>query len=179
MKGVIFNLLQEAVEDEFDAEVWEYLIADSGVSGVYTSLGSYPDEEIFALVTSAAKLTQQDAGGILRWFGEAAIPLLERRYGEFFVPHSSARDFVLSVNEIIHPEVRKLYSGAGCPNFHFERDDRGRLILGYRSPRKLCQLSHGFVLGAAKHYRETVEIEHLSCMHSGDALCRMAVDWVS
>ena len=178
MKGVIFNLLQEAVEGEFDAEVWEHLIDQSGASGIYTSLGSYPDKEIFALVASAAKLTAQEPSAILRWFGQAAIPLLERRYTEFFTPHDTARDFVLSVNEIIHPEVRKLYSGTGCPSFHFDKDEKGRLILGYRSPRRLCQLAHGFIEGATIHYREDVVVEHLSCMNDGDAVCRLAVDWV-
>ena len=177
MKGVIFNLLQEAVEEEFEAEVWDHLIEQSGASGIYTSLGSYPDDEIFALVASAAKLTDQEPGAILRWFGQAAIPSLKRRYPEFFIPHTTARDFVLSVNEIIHPEVRKLYAGAGCPNFHFDKDDRGRLILGYRSPRRLCQLAHGFIEGASTHYRQQATVEHLSCMNEGDPLCRLAVDW--
>ena len=76
------------------------------------------------------------------------------------------------------PEVRKLYSGAGCPHFHFDKDDRGRLILGYRSPRQLCHLAHGFIDGATAHFGERAEVEHLMCVHEGAPMCRIAVDWL-
>jgi len=178
MKGVIFNLLQEAVEQQFGADIWDELIMRSGAGGVYTSLGSYPDEEIFGLVEAASNLTGEPPTAILHWFGEAAMPMLAKRYPEFFVPHATARSFVLSVNEIIHPEVRKLYSGAGCPHFHFDKDDRGRLILGYRSPRQLCHLAHGFIDGATAHFGERAEVEHLMCVHAGAPMCRIAVDWL-
>ena len=39
--------------------------------------------------------------------------------------------------------------------------------MGYRSPRKLCGLAHGFILGAGDHYGETLTVEHLKCMHEG------------
>jgi hypothetical protein len=178
MKGVVFNLLEEAVVAGPGPDAWEDLIAAAQVNGAYTSLGSYPDEEIFALVDAAATLMQTDATHVLRWFGRAAIPLLAVRYPEFFAGHRDARSFVLSVNDIIHPEVRKLYSGAGCPHFHFADDPAGRLVMGYQSPRQLCQLAHGFVLGASDHFAQEAELEHLQCMAHGEAVCRIAVRWL-
>jgi hypothetical protein len=177
MKGVIFNLLEEAVASDFGEHVWPELVDAARVDGAYTSLGSYPDEEIFALVSTAAAALGKSDGEVLQWFGRAAMPMLAARYGEFFEPHKSARPFILSVNDIIHPEVRKLYSGAGCPFFHFDEDPEGRLLVGYRSPRQMCQLAHGFIDGAASHYGEHVNVEHQLCMHHGDPLCRMAVTW--
>ena len=43
MKGVIFNLLERAVTDEYGADVWDDLIDDAGVGGAYSSLGNYDD----------------------------------------------------------------------------------------------------------------------------------------
>ena len=177
MKGIVFNLLEEAVTDAHGADAWSDLIDAAGVSGIYTSLGSYPDEEVLALVQAASAALGIGTGDVLRWFGRTAMPLLSERYGSFFEGHPSARSFILSVNDIIHPEVRKLYSGAGCPHFHFEDDPDGRLLVGYRSPRQLCQLAHGFVEGASDHFGESAEIEHLLCMQDGHPLCRMAISW--
>lgn len=177
MKGVIFNVIEEVVTDTYGHDAWEALIDGAGVGGAYTSLGSYPDEEVVALVTTASAMLDKDAASVLRWLGRSALPRLQQRYPGFFAPHTHARAFVLSVNDIIHPEVRKLYAGAGCPHFLFDTDAEGRLVLGYRSPRQLCQLAHGFLEGAGDHYGEATDVSHLSCMHHGDAMCRIAATW--
>ena len=47
------------------------------------------------------------------------MPLFAVRYPQFFEPHDCTRSFVLTLNDIIHPEVRKLYPGADVPEFDF------------------------------------------------------------
>jgi hypothetical protein len=65
----------------------------------------------------------------------------------------------------------KLYPGVVVPDFDFESEAPDVLRLGYRSQRRLCALAEGFVIGAAAHYGETVELEQLTCMHRGDDRC--------
>jgi hypothetical protein len=178
VKGVVFNLLEQAVADAYGDDAWLDLLEEAGVGGAYTSLGSYPDSEIIALVGAAASKLDREAAEVLRWFGRVAMPMLAERYEPLFAGHVSARSFILSVNDIIHPEVRKLYSGAGCPHFHFSEDSAGRLIIGYQSPRRMCHLAHGFVEGAADHFDEQVAVEHVACMLNGSPLCRLAVRWL-
>lgn len=177
MKGVIFNLLEDAVAIEHGPDTWTDLIDAAGIDGAFTSLGSYPDETLLALVDTAAVATNATPADVLRWFGTAAIPLLAERYGVFFEGHPGARSFILSVNEIIHPEVRKLYSGAGCPHFQFSTAPEGDLIIGYQSPRRMCALAEGFIQGAATYYGERVTISHLACMLDDSPLCRIRVRW--
>lgn len=179
MKGIVFNLLAEAVGAEHGADAWDDLLDAAGIEGAYTSLGSYPDAELALLVTTASAVLGVSAPQVLRWFGRKAMPMLADRYGIFFDGHNSARSFILSVNDIIHPEVRKLYAGAGCPHFHFHQHDDGRVVVGYHSARQLCHLAHGFMEGAADRFEETVDVEHLACMHNGDPACRLAVRWIA
>lgn len=178
MKGIIFNLLEELVSETQGDDAWEALLELSQASGVYTSLGSYPDAELIALVDAAATINSTGADEVLRWFGRAALPKLAAHYPEFFTTAPSARDFILSINTIIHPEVRKLYSGAGCPQFHFsiENDD---LIVGYNSARRMCALAHGFLEGVGDHYHQVLDVTHRGCMHNGDASCRLAVGFAA
>lgn len=177
MKGVIFNLLEDVVTAAHGAQAWPDLVDAAGVDGVYTSLGSYPDAEILALVDTAAAIQGLSPASVLRWFGRGAMPLLALRFPELFVRHHTARSFIATANDIIHPEVRKLYAGARCPHFHFTDADDGRLLIGYQSPRRMCALVEGFVAGASDHFGVTVAVEHLACMMQGHPLCRLAVDW--
>lgn len=171
MKGVIFILLEKVVSAAHGEAVWEALLEKSGASGTYTSLGSYPDEELLALVAAASEATGRPQGEILTWFGRKAMPLLRERYPDFFARHSQTIPFILTLNEIIHPEVRKLYPGAEAPDFGFRRLGPGELELEYRSKKKMCALAEGLIQGAADVFGETVAIEQPRCLHRGDESC--------
>ena len=171
MKGVIFNLLEEAVTSRWGEAAWEELLDSCGLDGVFTSLGSYPDEQFVALVEAASERTGEGSFGLLRWFGRTAIPHLAESYPEFFSGHEGLGTFLLTLNDIIHAEVRKLYPDAQVPVFSFEAPEEGRLRIEYRSARKMCPLAVGFIEGAADRFHETVIIEQPECMLRGDDRC--------
>jgi hypothetical protein len=171
VKGIVFNLFEEAVSHAFGDAAWDQLLDAAGLDGAYTSLGSYDDAEIAALVRAAAEALKIPEDTVLRWFGRRAMPLLARRYPAFFNSHANARSFLLSLNSIIHPEVRKLYPGAQTPVFDFDTSVAGVLKIGYTSPRRLCALADGFLHGAATHFGERIELEQHECMHRGDTRC--------
>jgi hypothetical protein len=175
MKGIVFNLLEEVVVAHHGEAAWDGLLDATGLSGSYTSLGSYPDEEIASLVAAGANALGMSPSEVLRWFGREAMPLLADRYPAFFTEYRSTLPFVRSVNSIIHPEVRKLYAGAHCPYFRFDQRPDGTLMMVYESRRKLCSLAQGFIEGAGDHFGEAITVEHLSCMHRGDENCLMAI----
>lgn len=171
MKGIIFNLLEEVVTHQFGANTWDDLLDAADLDGAYTSLGSYADEEAFKLVAAASAALKLPPADVLRWFGRSAMPLLAQRYPVFFEGHDSTRSYLLTLNSIIHPEVRKLYPGAATPVFDFDATDAKTLLIGYRSERKLCALAEGFMQGAADHYKESMQLKHPECMHNGAAKC--------
>lgn len=171
MKGIVFNLLEETVSRDFGEHTWDALLDAAELDGAYTSLGNYPDEHVVKLVGAAAAALQMPPAEVLRWFGRRAIPLLAAKYPPFFVTQRSTRAFLLTLNDIIHPEVRKLYPGAATPDFTFDTSSPDVLLMGYTSARRLCELAHGFIEGAADHFGETAVCEQVTCMHRGDARC--------
>lgn len=175
MKGIIFNLLEDVVSRHHGEAAWEKLLDQAGVSGAYTSLGSYPDGELERLVQTAADTLSISPGECLRWFGRAAMPLLAERYPAFFTGHRTTLPFLISVNDIIHPEVRKIHPGAHCPVFRFEQTADGALHMAYESPRRLCTLAEGFIEGAADHFGETATVAHLRCAAKGDRECLLSI----
>lgn len=171
MKGIVFNLLEEVVSTEYGPATWDRLLDDAALDGSYTSLGSYDDAEIFGLVAVAAAALQIAPQDVLRWFGRRAMPLLAARYPAFFTGHADTRSFLLTLNGIIHPEVRKLYPGAATPVFDFDTGAADKLVIGYNSERKMCTLAEGFMQGAAEYYHEQAHITQSQCMHDGAAKC--------
>lgn len=171
MKGIVYNLLEACVSSEYGEDSWDDLLAAAGLEGAYTSLGSYPDEDLFALVAAASVSLDEPADGVIRWFGRSAMPLLATQYPDFFEPHDNTRAFVLTLNGIIHPEVRKLYPGADVPVFSFDGSSDHLLVMQYHSARKLCAFAEGLLEGAAQHYGEQISIEQPRCMLRGDERC--------
>jgi hypothetical protein len=175
VKGIIFNVVEEVVTDRYGDDVWDSLLEAADLEGSYTSLGSYPDEHLVRLVAAASDALSLPPDDVVRALGEGAIPLLAARYPQFFQPHTSARSFLLTLNNIIHPEVKKLYPGASVPDFDYENADNGDLVIGYRSERKMCALAEGFIAGAARHYGENVTLAQSRCMNRGDEKCLIQV----
>ena len=171
MKGIIFNLLEQVVVENFGEDVFERMLDETGLDGAYTAVGTYGDDELFALVGAASKILGRPPDDIVRWFGNSSIPLLARRHKEFFAPHASAIAFVLTLNDVIHPEVRKLFPGAYAPDFDFDRIDEHTIAIGYDSLRGLCMFAEGLVEGAAAYYGQEVDISQSRCTQRGDDKC--------
>jgi hypothetical protein len=171
MKGIVFNLLEKIVSRDCGEDAWDELLDAAALEGVYTSLGGYPDEDLSALVAAASSALEMPPDEVVRWFGRNALPLLAAGHPQFFAAHESVRPFILTLNDIIHPEVRKLYPGADVPVFDFEASSDEVLVMGYASTRRLCAFAEGLIEGAAAHYEQTVSIDQTRCMLRGDPKC--------
>lgn len=180
MKGIIFNLLEEVVTTRYGADVWDDMLDASSVDGAYTAVGSYGDAEFRRLLTVLPADVLSSGNDPLRWFGRAAMPVLAERYPVFFTGHRSTRSFILTLNEIIHPEVRKLYPGADVPVFDLDDDlgEEQRVVLGYRSSRHLCRLAEGFIEGAAALFGDRADLRQSACMLDGADRCILECDLV-
>ncbi len=177
MKGIVFNVLEEVVVAEYGDATWELLLDKAAVQGVYTSLGNYPDEDLNRLAGAASEALGTPISDVVRWVGRRALPIFASRFPQFFAAHRSARTFVTSLNDIIHPEVRKVYPGAQTPEFDFESRPDGSLRMTYRSHRRLCAFALGLIEGAADRYGEEVRIEEPVCMLQGADRCEFDLEF--
>jgi heme-NO-binding protein len=177
MKGIVFNLLEEIITRDYGDDAWDKVLDAAGLDGAYTSLGGYPDADFYGLVAAASSSLELPPDEVISWFGRRALPLLASSYPQFFERHASARPFILTLNDIIHPEVRKLYPGADVPVFDFDTSSDEVLRMGYASSRHLCSFAEGLIQGAADHYGERASIEQPSCMKRGDSKCLLEISF--
>ncbi|WP_018141781.1 heme NO-binding domain-containing protein [Thioalkalivibrio sp. ALJ7] len=171
MKGVVFNVLEEIVTEHYGTDTWEDLLDHAKLSGAYTSLGNYDDTDMLKLVEAASATTGMDEATCLRWIGREMLPRFESIYPGVFEDYPDTIALLRALNDVIHPEVTKLYPGAIVPIFHYHKVAEDQLMMEYDSQRQLCSLAHGLMLGAGDRYGQTLRVEHHECVHRGDARC--------
>ena len=179
MKGIVFNILNEMVEEQFGMAAWDGLLDAVGSEGIYVATETYPDEELLALVAAAETATKIPATELVRAFGEYMVPKFAANYPVFFESQTDLKSFLLTVDEVIHVEVRKLYPEAGLPEFQYEDRGDNSLTMLYKSPRKLCALAEGLIAGSAKHFDQDYELLHDVCMHKGSDHCSLQLTMAS
>jgi hypothetical protein len=173
MQGLMFNLVQQVVVSELGDRTWQQIVAGSGVRSEYSPEGAYSHEEFLHLVQETSIALSRSADETLVWFARRSIPIFASQFPELFDGHDSAIGFVLTLNDVIHPEVRGRYPDAFLPTFEFDRVADDTLIIAYASYRDLCPFAQGLLLGAADHYGETATVEHFHCQRRGDRRCAM------
>ena len=175
MKGIVFDLLNEMVEERFGFEAWQTLLDATGLDGIYVATETYPDEQLVQLVCAAEQATGILASDLTKAFGEFMMPHFAEQYPVFFENQTNMKSFLLTVDQVIHVEVRKLYPEAGLPAFEYEDLADDKLTMSYRSPRKMCRLAEGLLAGAANHFQQSYELEHETCMHTGSDHCLLEI----
>jgi hypothetical protein len=179
MKGVIFDLLNEMVEEKFGFQAWEDILDLTKLDGIYVTTETYPDEELSKLVAAAETVSGIPGAELVKEFGRYMLPSFVKSHPVFFAGKPTLRDFLLTVDRVIHVEVRKLYPDAGLPTFSYNdaEGDRSKLVMIYKSPRKLCALSEGLIDGAANYFGEEYRLEHSVCMHKGADHCELKMEF--
>ncbi len=175
MKGVVFNVVHEVVDAQLGPATWDDAIDRSGVEGVYTSLGNYPDAELGQLVGALAHSTRLSDDEVLVFAGRHGFERLAERHPDLVAAYDNWPEVIEHLDDIIHPEVAKIYPGVEVPSFEVvELADRSVRVV-YRSRRQLCALAEGLLRGLGTWFRCELEVEHVECERRGDASCTLAV----
>jgi hypothetical protein len=177
VKGILFNVVEEVVEEDHSERDWDLALCRAGVEGAYTSLGNYPTAQLLAILAALAEQQGTPVADVLRAAGEHGYHHLAARHPALVEPYRDLGDLLLHLDTVIHPEVLKLYPHADPPRFEVqplagETDAWG---VTYRSARGLCHLAEGLMRGAADSFEREARIEQVTCRHRGDPTCHFEV----
>lgn len=178
MKGVVFDILRDMVEENYGLEGWQAILEASGSHGLYVASKTYDDHELMSLVAAASEITKIPTFDLIFAFGEFMVSGFQQRFPKFFETESFIK-FLISVDKIVHVEVRKLYPDAVLPTFDYSDEEPEKLTMIYKSPRKLCRLAEGLISGSAQYFNQKYELTHDVCMHTNSDHCELKIQLVA
>lgn len=176
MKGVLFNVVEDVVDETLPADSWDRALEDGHLHGAYTSMGSYPDGELTTIVGSLAGRTGLDQADVLRHAGRHGFAHLVRRQPDLMDGFDDLGALLHGLDDVIHPEVLKLYPEANPPRFEVTDLGPGSWQLLYRSDRQLCHLAEGLIEGAGVHFGAATTITQTECTLDGASRCVLLVE---
>lgn len=178
MKGIVFTTFNDMVEQKIGIDMWESLLesVNPASGGVYTSIETFPDQELIDMVTELSKQTGTPVAELINAFGIFLFHALAMKHSVFTSEKPDLLEFLKSIESVIHQEVRKLYQDPNLPSIEWEQPEQNSLLLHYHSPRKLCHLADGLIRGAAEHYKTNIELSQSQCMHQGAERCTFVIE---
>jgi len=167
--GMVFTEFLEMIEQQHSAALVDQLLQEARPAngGAYAATGSYPHEEMVALVLALARLSGQPVESLLRSFGEYLFGRFLQLRPDFFVGHQDCMSLLATVDATIHHEVSKLYRTAELPQFIIRHRDPDRLTLEYRSVRHLADLAEGLIRACIRHYSQPVRLTRVDRADQG------------
>lgn len=161
MKGIVFREFISMVENEFSVETADEIITAANLksNGAYTSVGTYPHEEMVELATQLSAKTNIAVPALLRAFGIYLFKRFTIIHADYIVNHQSAFELLKLLDGHIHVEVRKLYTETELPSFEYEEQADGSLILIYKFRRALADFALGLLEGCIAHFQHAMQIE--------------------
>ncbi|PCH68201.1 MAG: hypothetical protein COC01_04155 [Bacteroidetes bacterium] len=158
MKGIIFNLLEEFITENHGEETYDEIIGNCTLQTKepFVGPGTYPDEDLLEIVGKTTEKLGISADVALKAFGKFAFHKLAAIFPNFLESYSNPKDFLKSVESVIHVEVKKMYKDAYTPTFIYTDLAPDKLIIQYHSKRKLYALMEGLIDGVGEHFNTTI-----------------------
>jgi hypothetical protein len=169
MKGMVFTHFLAMVEERFSFDTVDAIIdrAELPHGGAYTAVGTYPHEEMVALVVALSAETGISVDELLKTYGRHLFGKLSAAFPHFMEGSADSFQFLAGLDGHIHVEVRKLYPDAELPRFSYRTLSEGQVEMVYHSSRHLETLAVGLMEGCFQHFHETITIEP-EPMENGD-----------
>lgn len=160
MKGIVFAEFIELVEDKFGFEMADEIIEKSNLpsGGAYTSVGTYDHQEMLELVTHLSNETGISVEDLVKTFGEHLLVRFSEGYPAFFDSVTSCFEFLDTIENKVHVEVKKLYPEAELPTFDSQIHSDNLMHLTYTSKRPFSALAYGLIKGSCSYYNEKIDI---------------------
>lgn len=162
MKGVIFNITENFITDKFGEDKLDEILESCKLETTtpFVGPGTYPDSDLMQIVAKASEILKIEPGELVKQLGQYAFFKLAERFPEYVTPYSHPKDFLKTVDGMIHVEVKKLYTDTQLPTFVYSEPSPNELTITYYSKRKLYAFMEGLINGVAEYFKHPIQQSH-------------------
>ena len=161
MKGIVFREFLAMVETKYGYSVVDEIIEKSNIKskGAYTSVGTYPHEEMFKLVDQLSRILNVEPEKLFYAYGEYVFGSFLKAYPHLTISYTDAFDLLSHIEGTIHVEVLKLYPDAELPSLETRERTDHSMIMVYRSQRKMSDFAEGLIQATLDHFNEKAIVQ--------------------
>lgn len=170
MKGIVFSLFFDIIEQRFGMETLETMLERTGFTHPFTSVGDYKHHELIAMIQAIHQLTGESIDNLQREVGKAMFGSLYQTLPIPIQHDLPFVEFLKKVEDEIHAEVKKLYPSARPPKFIFIEQSGEATVFEYQSHRCLSSLCLGLLEGCAAHFSQPITIASHHLKPDGSAV---------
>ncbi|MDO5980787.1 heme NO-binding domain-containing protein [Flavivirga spongiicola] len=162
MKGIIFNITESFIIDYYGEEVLNEILKECELhtKEPYVGPGTYPDSDMMEIITRSSEKLSINISDFFVKLGRYTLYKLVERFPNFVMPYDCPKEFLKTVDSIVHVEVQKLYQGTQLPVFQYAEPNKNELIITYYSKRKLYSFMEGLIDGVASYFNSSIEQRH-------------------
>lgn len=173
MKGIIFNIAESFIVEHHGEDVFDDIIAECTLETTepFVGPGTYSDNDMMEILRVTTNKLGVDTNTVLRLLGHYTFGQLASRYPNFVENFTNPKKFLLTVDGIIHVEVRKLYQGTQLPVFQYLDTAEDELTITYYSKRKLYTFMEGLISGVGDYFNTNIAQCHEIFEKDGEEFC--------
>lgn len=160
MKGIVFTELMDMIDQVFGEKVMDDVLGECNLAsgGAYTAAGFYDHRELTEIVGVLSRKTGLPVQDLTYKYGYYLFERFSVMMPQFFEIPKDAFDFLESLDQHIHVEVKKLYPDAELPHFFAVRSG-DRMVLTYQSKRPFSDFASGLIGWCIKHFGGGIGIQ--------------------
>jgi predicted hydrocarbon binding protein len=177
MRGIVVTGLEDYICSKYGLSQWHTAIdvcLDKDQQ-VITAAEYYDDETVLKIITVLTEQLEVPVTDFITDFGKHLFKTLKNYYSFLLEDIDSFNTLLMSLDQVIHANVKKVHPDAQVPKFTIESHTKGWTVK-YESERKLCYLAIGLLHGAADFYDLKINLEHQKCMHNDSDHCLFEIN---
>jgi len=172
--GLLLSLLERYLLER-DEILLERVLRRAGLDQAepWVAAAHYPESELQALLTAAAAELQCEPQALLRDAAFWAVPLLLQRFDSLVAGLSEPLEFLENMGSTVYPQLCRMLRCNSSAEYGYTRTGPQSCCISYRSPRQLCSIVEGGLLGLAGQLGAPLVIRHEQCQRHGDSQCQL------
>ncbi len=160
MKGIIVKAAEKLVISKFGIDKWEEILVASGLDSdeFFMLRDDLDDTLVMTIISKIAEVLNLSLDEVLAAYAKYWVhEFLPEVYPQY--QFSSAKEFINSIEDVIHSNVRASMPNAHPPLFEFDWKNENELELRYFSPRGLIALARLMLIEIGNKYNTVIEVE--------------------
>lgn len=171
MKGIVFTEFLDLVDQTFSPDITEEMIIKAAPKsgGVYTATSTYDHQELIDMVVILSGMSKLSVRDLVKSFGQHLFRVFSDSFPVKVNPKQELFEFLESVENYIHVEVRKLYPDAALPTITCTRQQDDVMDLQYASKCPFADLAEGLIEESASHFKTSISLRRIDDGKANDA----------